>query len=172
MPSYAEMIALLGVRSKSVVHFWIGKLIAAGLLTKDEKGHLSLTIRPFAVPVLGSIQAGFPSPEEEALCDILSIDEYLITRPEASYLLQVSGDSMSGAGIVEGDLVIVEKGREPKGGDIVIAEVDGEWTMKYFRKQGKEVVLEAANPKYPPIRPRQELKLGGIVTAAIRKYHH
>jgi repressor LexA len=79
---------------------------------------------------------------------------------------------MSGAGIVEGDLVIVEKGREPKGGDIVIAEVDGEWTMKYFRKQGKEVVLEAANPKYPLIRPRQELKLGGIVTAVIRKYHH
>jgi repressor LexA len=172
MPSYAEMITLLGVRSKSVVHFWIEKLIAAGLLTKDEKGHLSLTKPPFAVPVLGSIQAGFPSSEEEALCDILSMDEYLITRPEASYLLQVSGDSMSGAGIVEGDLVIVEKGREPKGGDIVIAEVDGEWTMKYFRKQGKEVVLEAANPKYPPIRPRQELKLGGIVTAVIRKYHH
>ena len=172
MPSYAEMIALLGVRSKSVVHFWIEKLIAAGLLTKDEKGHLSLTKRPFAVPVLGSVQAGFPSPEEEALCDILSMDEYLITRPDASYLLQVSGDSMSGAGIVEGDLVIVEKGREPKGGDIVIAEVDGEWTMKYFRKQGKEVVLEAANPKYPLIRPRQELKLGGIVTAVIRKYHH
>jgi SOS-response transcriptional repressor LexA len=100
------------------------------------------------------------------------MDEYLITRPEASYLLQVSGDSMSGAGIMEGDLVVVEKGREPKGGDVVIAEVDGEWTMKYFRKQGKEVVLEAANPKYPPIRPRQELKLGGIVTAVIRKYHH
>lgn len=172
MPSYAEMITLLGVRSKSVVHFWIGKLIAAGLLTKDEKGHLNLTKRPFAVPLLGSIQAGFPSPAEEALCDILSMDEYLITRPDASYLLQVSGDSMSGAGIVEGDLVIVEKGREPKGGDIVIAEVDGEWTMKYFRRQGNEVVLEAANPKYPPIHPRQELKLGGIVTAVIRKYRH
>ena len=172
MPSYAEMIALLEVRSKSVVHFWIGKLIAAGLLNKDDKGHLSLTKRPFAVPVLGSIRAGFPSPEEEALCDILSMDEYLITRPEASYLLQVSGDSMSGAGIVEGDLVIVEKGREPKGGDIVIAEVDGEWTMKYFRREGKAVVLEAANPKYPRIRPRTGLKLGGIVTAVIRKYHH
>src|SRR4030065_6573 len=65
------------------------------------------------------------------------MDEYLITRPEASYLLRVSGDSMTGAGIVEGDLVVVEKGREPKSGDIVIAEVDGEWTMKYFRKQGK-----------------------------------
>lgn len=171
MPSYAEMITLLGVRSKSVVHFWVEKLIAAGLLERDARGHLSLTKPPFSVPVLGSIRAGFPSPEEEALCDILSMDEYLITRPEASYLLQVNGDSMSGAGIVEGDLVIVERGREPKGGDIVIAEVDGEWTMKYFRREGKTLVLEAANPKYPAIRPREELKLGGVVTAVIRKYH-
>ncbi len=171
MPSYAEMVPLLGVRSKSVVHFWIGKLIAAGLIDRDDKGHLSLTKRPFAVPVLGSVRAGFPSPEEEALCDILSMDEYLITRPESSYLLQVSGDSMNGAGIMEGDLVIVEKGREPKAGDIVVAEVDGEWTMKYFRREGRAVVLEAANPKYPRIRPKTELKLGGVVTAVIRKYH-
>jgi len=49
--------------------------------------------------------------------------------------------------------------------------VDGEWTMKYFRKEGKAVVLEAANPKYPRIRPKTELNLGGIVTAVIRKYH-
>lgn len=171
MPSYAEMVVLFGVRSKSVVHFWIAKLVAAGLLEKDNKGHLSLTKRPFAAPILGSIQAGFPSPEKESLCDILSMDEYLVAKPEASYLLQVSGDSMSEAGIVEGDLVIVEKGREPRSGDIVIAEVDGEWTMKYFRKEGKAVVLEAANPKYPQIRPKSELKLGGIVTAVIRKYH-
>jgi len=171
MPSYTEMIALLEVRSKSVVHFWVEKLITAGLLAKDDKNHLNLTASPFAIPVLGSVKAGFPSPEEEALCDILSMDEYLVARPDASFLLQVSGDSMNGAGIIEGDLVIVEKGREPKTGDIVIAEVDGEWTMKYFRKYDKEVVLESANAKYPPIKPRQELKIGGIVTAAIRKYH-
>jgi len=171
MPSYAEMIALLEVRSKSVVHFWIEKLLASGLLVKDGKNHLSLVSSPLAIPVLGSIKAGFPSPEEEALCDIVSMDEYLVARPDASFLLQVSGDSMNGAGIIEGDLVIVEKGREPKNGDIVIAEVDGEWTMKYFRKHDKEVVLESANARYPPIRPRQELKIGGIVAASIRKYH-
>ncbi|MBU4121447.1 MAG: transcriptional repressor LexA [Proteobacteria bacterium] len=171
LPSYAEMIPLLGVRSKSVVHFWINKLIAAGILDKGEKGRLTMRNRCFAVPLVGSVQAGFPSPEEEALCDILSMDEYLITRPEASYLLRVSGDSMTGEGIREGDLVVVEKGREPKSGDIVIAEVDGEWTIKYFRKQGKQVVLEAANPKYPLMRPKSELKLGGVVTAVIRKYH-
>ena len=171
LPSYAEMIPLLGVRSKSVVHFWINKLIAAGILDKGEKGRLTMRNRCFAVPLVGSVQAGFPSPEEEALCDIMSMDEYLITRPEASYLLQVSGDSMTGEGIREGDLVVVEKGREPKNGDVVIAEVDGEWTMKYFRKRGRQMVLEAANPKYPPIIPKSEFRLGGVVTAVIRKYH-
>lgn len=171
MPSFAEMVELLGVRSKSVVNFWVNKLLDAGILEKDSKGHLALTRRPFAIPLVGSVRAGLPSPEEEALCDIISMDEYLITRPESSFLLQVSGDSMIGEGIMTGDLVVVEKGREPQNGDVVIAEVDGEWTMKYFRKQEGKVVLEAANPKYPVIRPRAELRLGGVVTAVVRKYH-
>ena len=171
MPSYAEMINLLGVKSKSVVNFWVNKLVEAGIIEKDDRGHLTFTKRPFAIPLVGSVQAGFPSPEEESLCDVISMDEYLISRPDSSFLLQVSGDSMIGEGIKEGDLVIVEKGREPRNGDIVIAEVDGEWTMKYFRKQGKQIVLEAANPKYPIIKPKTELKVGGIVTAVIRKYH-
>ena len=170
MPSYAEMINLLGVKSKSVVNFWVNKLVEAGIIEKDGRGHLTFTKRPFAIPLVGSVQAGFPSPEEESLCDVISMDEYLISRPDSSFLLQVSGDSMIGEGIKEGDLVIVEKGREPRNGDIVIAEVDGEWTMKYFRRQGKQVVLEAANPKYPIIKPKTELKVGGIVTAVIRKY--
>ena len=105
------------------------------------------------------------------LRDIISLDEYLITRPDSSFLLTVSGDSMIGEGIKAGDLVIVERGREPKSGDVILAEVDGEWTMKYFRRQGKEIVLEAANPQYPPIRPKSELRVGGVISAVIRKYH-
>ncbi len=171
MPSFAEMVDLLGVGSKSVVNFWINKLVEAGKLEKDDKGHLIFTKRSFAIPMVGSVQAGFPSPEEESLCDIISMDEYLVARPETSFLLQVSGDSMIGEGIMAGDLVIVERGREPKSGDIVIAEVDSEWTIKYFKREGKQVVLEAANPKYPIIRPKTELRLGGVVTAVIRKYH-
>jgi SOS regulatory protein LexA len=171
MPSYAEMIDLLGVRSKSVVNFWIRKLIDAGVLEKDSKGHLSFARHSLAIPLVGSIKAGFPSPEEQTLYNVFSMDEYLVTRPDSSFLLTVSGDSMIGEGIMEGDLVIVERGREPGNGDIVAAEVDGEWTMKYYRTQGGEVFLEAANPNYPVIRPKTELKLGGIVTAVIRKYH-
>jgi len=78
---------------------------------------------------------------------------------------------MSGAGIIEGDLVIIEKGRTPKNGDIVVAQVDGDWTMKYFTRRGRSVILEAANPKYPAISPRTELKLAGVVTGVVRKYH-
>ena len=171
MPSFSEMTSLLDVRSKSVVNFWIDKLIKADILEKDNKGHLKFKTSAFAIPLAGSVKAGFPSPEEEALCDIMSMDEYLITKPDASFLLQVSGDSMIGEGIMEGDLVIIEKGKQPRNGDVVIAEVDGKWTMKYFKKQGGKVYLEAANPKYPIIRPKTELRLGGVVTAVIRKYH-
>jgi len=127
--------------------------------------------RTSEVPVAGSVSAGFPSPEEEALRDIISIDQFLCVRPGQSFLLEVTGDSMSGAGIMEGDLVILEKGRTPKNGDIVVAEVDGEWTMKYFTRRGRSVILEAANPKYPSISPRTALKLAGVVTGVVRKYH-
>ena len=171
MPTYSEMLNILGVRSKSVVHFWVNKLLAKGLLEKDARGYLRPMRRSLALPMVGEVTAGFPSPAVEELREFISLDEYLITRPGASFLLTVSGDSMTGAGIMAGDLVIVEKGREPRNGDIVIAEVDGEWTIKYFRKKGRSIVLEAANPKYKTIRPKSQLRIGGVVTAVIRKYH-
>jgi repressor LexA len=120
--------------------------------------------------VIGLVEAGFPSPAEEELVDNLSLDEFLIENREATFLLKVSGDSMTGAGILPGDMVIVDKGRTPRSGDIVIAQVDGEWTMKFLRKRGADVALLAANPKYQPIRPKEELKVAGVVTAVVRKY--
>jgi len=134
---------------------------------------------PFYVPALcrvvglminGEVCAGFPSPAEEELRDVISFDNYLIANREKSFLLSVTGDSMTGAGIMEKDLVIVERGRQPKNGDIILAEVDGNWTMKYFRKKGKMITLEAANPQYPPIVPQTELRIAGVITALVRKY--
>ncbi|MBW2636701.1 MAG: repressor LexA [Deltaproteobacteria bacterium] len=171
MPTYSEMVTLLGVRSKSVVNFWVQKLVAAGILKKDAKGFLQPVRRSLSLPLVGEVRAGFPSPAEEELRDTISLDEYLISRPETSFLLEVSGDSMIGEGIKPGDLVIVEKGREPRNGDVIIAQVDGEWTMKYFRKKRGGIVLESANPEYPPIRPKRELTVGGVITAVVRKYH-
>ena len=171
MPTYEEMLTLLALLSKSVVHFWMNKLLEEGILQKDKTGHLTFIKPIVGVPLAGNVSAGFPSPAEEELRDVISFDEYLITNQSKSFLLKVDGDSMIGAGIMPGDLVLVERGREPKTGDIVIAEVDGAWTMKYFHKKGKEVYLEAANPKYPRIKPIAEMRLGGVVTAVVRKYH-
>ena len=86
-------------------------------------------------------------------------------------MLSVTGDSMIDAGIREKDMVVVESSREPKNGDIVLAEVDGDWTMKYFFKNGPTVTLEAANPKYPTIIPRTDLRIAGVITAVVRKYY-
>ncbi|MDZ4163713.1 MAG: hypothetical protein U1C55_01155, partial [Smithellaceae bacterium] len=89
MPTYAEMMEILGVRSKSVVHYWVNRLIGEGILTQDRKGHLLPEKRSFSLPLVGEIQAGFPSPAEEELCDLISLDEYLINRRDSSFLLRV-----------------------------------------------------------------------------------
>jgi SOS regulatory protein LexA len=120
--------------------------------------------------VLGSISAGFPSPAEEELQDTMSLEDYLIERKEATYLLHVDGDSMIDAHICEGDIVIAERTTQAKDGQIVIAEVDGEFTMKYFRRKGGKVWLEPANNAYKPIFPDQELKIAAVVKGVIRKY--
>ena len=171
MPTYSEMLPLLGVKAKSAAEYWIKKLLDKGALEKDSKGFLKPARLSFNLPLVGHVAAGFPSPAEEELRDTISFDEYLIGHPASSFVLSVTGDSMIGEGIKEKDLVIVERGREPKNGDIILAEVDGNWTMKYFRKKGKKVTLEAANPKYPPITPQEELRIAGVITAVVRKYH-
>jgi repressor LexA len=140
-------------------------------MTKDGKGKLAFTGKlTGTIKILGLVQAGFPSPAEEELVDVLSLDEFLVNRPEATYMLTVSGDSMIEAGIQPGDIVLVEKGGRPKANDIVIAQVDDEWTIKYYRKDKRGVRLDPANPNYKSIRPRHTLLIGGIVKAVIRKY--
>jgi repressor LexA len=139
--------------------------LVAGFFSRKNQNRKQPKVR-----MIGTVEAGFPSPAEEELVDTLSLDELLIDNREASFLLKVTGDSMTGAGIMPHDMVIVDRGRTPKSGDIVIAEVDGEWTMKYLRKRGESVMLIPANPKYQPIRPKHELTIAGVVTAVVRKY--
>jgi repressor LexA len=170
MPSFSEIGEMAGFRSKNAVFKLINKLEALKVLERDAKGKLIPLSLASPVRVLGTVEAGFPSPAEEELVDTLSLDELLIQNREATFLLKVSGDSMSGAGILPGDMVLVDKGQPPKSGDIVIAEVDGQWTMKFLRKRGENVTLLPANPKYQPIKPKSELRIAGVVTAVVRKY--
>ncbi len=170
MPSYSEIGDLLGFRSKNAVFRLVEKLERLNVVARDKTGRLVPGSIAAPVRMLGTVEAGFPSPAEEELVDNLSLDDLLIQNREATFLLKVSGDSMSGAGILPGDMVIVDKGQTPKSGDIVIAQVDGEWTMKYLRKRGDSVTLLPANPNYKPIKPKNELKITGVVTAVVRKY--
>jgi repressor LexA len=170
MPSFSEVGEIAGLRSKNAVFKLINKLEKLKIVKRDTKGRLIPGSIASSVRMLGTMEAGFPSPMEESLADTLSLDDLLIQNPETTFLLKVSGDSMFRAGILPGDMVLVDKGRTPKSGDIVIAEVDGAWTMKYLRKREKAVALIPANPKYKPIRPKNELRVVRVVTAVVRKY--
>jgi len=168
-PSYEEIRRLFRYKSKNAAYWLVSRLKEHGVVMTDHTGRLTMP-GAFHVRLLGSIQAGFPSPAEEELVDTLSLNDYLVRNPDQTYLVRVTGDSMQDAGIHEGDLVIVERGRQPQNNDIVIAQVDEEWTMKYYEKQGKTVRLIPANAKYSPITPREELVIGGVITGVIRRY--
>ncbi len=170
-PSYSEMAELFGYSSKAAVYAPVRKLIDLGYLKRSAGGRIAFTQKATGkIAILGTVQAGFQSPAEEELLDTISLDEFLVRRPESTFLLTVSGDSMIDAGIHPGDLVLVEKNGAPKNQDIIIAQVDGEWTMKYFFRDKSGVYLDPANPAYSRIRPRGSMVVGGIVRAVIRKY--
>ncbi len=169
LPSYSEMLKLFNISSKNAVFKIINKLIDLGFIEKDSK-KLSPTKKFFSLPFLGVIKAGFPILAEENK-DYLTIDDYLIENPQTSFLLKVSGDSMIGVGIFEGDIVIIERKKDANSGSIVLAQIDNEWTLKILKTDRKKHVsyLEAANPKYPPFYPRTDLQIYGIVRGVIRK---
>lgn len=122
--------------------------------------------------VSGSVVAGFPSPAEQHLEPPLDLNELLVRRPAATYFVRVQGDSMSGAGIFDGDLLVVDRSLRPADGDIIVASVDGDFTVKIYRRGKDGVRLEPANPAYPVIRLRQgqELDYFGKVTASIHLF--
>jgi len=170
MPEYGEIMALVGFKSKNAVYKLINKLVEYGVVTKDAKGKLIPVKISEGVPLLGVVEAGFPTHAEANTFDTMSIDEYLINRTYKTYLFEVKGDSMIDEGIKEGDLVVAERNENPKEGDIVIAEVDGGWTMKYFMKKNGKVYLQPANKKYKPIYPEYDLKIAAVVKGVVRKY--
>jgi len=170
MPSYSEIAKLLGFQSKFSAVRLVDKLIDEDIVRKDSKGKLIPNKIFGEIPQLGLVKAGFPSPAEEELQDTISFEDFLIENKESTYVLEVDGDSMIDAHIAHGDLVIVERTNQAKDGQIVIAEVDGEWTMKYYKQKGGKVWLEPANKNFKAIYPTQELKVSAIVKGVVRKY--
>ena len=122
--------------------------------------------------ISGSVVAGFPSPAEQYLEPPLDLNELLVKRPAATYFVRVEGDSMIDAGIHDGDLLVVDRSLRPASGDVIIASVDGDFTVKTYRRDKDGVRLEPANPAYPIIyiRKGQELDYFGKVTACIHQF--
>lgn len=172
VPGYNEIMSLLGFKSKNAVYKLLNKLVEDGIFEKDSRGKLSPRSLVGEVPILGLVEAGIPTVAEESMLDTASIEEFLLgDSKDNTYMLEVKGESMIEAHIAEGDMVLVERADRAKVGDIVIAEVDGGWTMKYYRldKHGRPY-LQPANKHFKPIYPEYDLKIAAIVKAVIRKY--
>lgn len=121
--------------------------------------------------IVGSVVAGFPSPAEQYVEPPLDLNEHLVKRPAATYFVKAAGDSMVNAGINNGDLLVVDRSLTPTNGDVVIASVDGEFTVKTFRRKNGRISLVPANERYAPIdfSEGQELQIFGKVTYVIHK---
>lgn len=168
LPSYSEMLLLFGLASKNAIHKIVNKLVEQNYLQKINN-KLAPANLFFQVPLLGNVKAGFPTGAEEDL-NFMSLDEYLIDNPNSSFMLKVAGDSLEGIGIYKGDLVILEKAKDANRGEIVLALIDGEWTLKIIEKVNGVTVLRSANPKYPDFYPHLSLEIFGIVRSVVRKY--
>lgn len=169
MPTYSEMMKLFGFKSKNAVFRIVEKLMEAGLVAKDHLGRLVPATSFGEIPMAGFVKAGLPS-EVEELTDTINLEDMLVGKKELTFMLTVDGDSMIDAHIEEGDMILVERATVARDGDIVIAEVDGEYTLKYYKNKNGKVWLLPANSKYKPIYPTESLNVVAKLKAVIRKY--
>lgn len=136
--------------------------------TKAELTPISLA-RPIYSGTVAAGQSRFPSPAQDYELESLDLNKRFITNPTATYFFEVKGDSMIGAGILDGAIAIVNAAKTPKSSSIVVAAVDGEWIIKRLYKRGGVIKLLSENPAYPPIefREGQELTIFGVVEHVI-----
>lgn len=170
LPPYSTIMSLVGFKSKSPVAALVARLKLQGFLESTPEKRLKPGRRFFERPIHDSVRAGFPSPAGDMRHDTLTIDEHLVSHPSRTVLVTVKGDSMTGAGILPGDTVVVEKRAAANVGDLVIAIVDNEFTLKTLGREKGKFVLIPANPAYPVIRPRDDLEVFGVIVGQFRKY--
>ena len=180
-PSVREIGAAVGLKSPSTVHFHLKGLEAAGLITKAEGKTRAITVaqsealgtgegrapRPDQVPVLGHVAAGAPILAQECIEDYLTFDTQGLSGEH--FALKVRGESMTGAGILPGDLVVVHQQETFHSGEIVVALFEDEATVKTLRRRDGKTWLMPENPEYEPIDGTQARLIGRVV-AVIRKY--
>ncbi len=133
-------------------------------------GHTPL--QKLSLPLMqDKVPAGFPSPAADSMERTIDLNDHLVTHPAATFIVRVSGDSMTGAGIFDGDLAVVDRSLVPHHNDIVIAVINGEMTVKRLSTTGRKIMLKPENPNYPPImlHDDSELVIWGVVSSVIRQ---
>ncbi|HZZ93115.1 MAG TPA: S24 family peptidase [Usitatibacter sp.] len=171
IPSYSVLATLWGVSAKSWVSECVKRFEEAGFLDWTPDRQLKPGKRFFERHVADSpVQAGMPSAAiAEGGDHVASIDEMVVRKPSATVLVRVKGDSMVDAGILEGDYLVVEKQPHGNPGQIVVAIVDNEFTVKYLDREKGTFVLKPANKAYPVIRPRGRLEIFGVMAGLVRR---
>ena len=171
IPSYSVLATLWGISAKSWVSQCVRRFEEAGYLDWTPDKQLKPGRRFFERRVAHDpVQAGLPNP---AIADgsdyVASIDEMLVKVPSKTQLIRVKGDSMIEAGIHEGDYLVVEQQPHANVGEIVVAIVDNEFTVKYLDREKGQFVLKPANKAYPVIRPKGRLEIFGVMAGLVRK---
>lgn len=169
-PSMAKLASTLGLSSSGSVFAVVGRLTEAGFLERVER-RIAPTRKFFNYPVIGSAAAVLPPSASHGSLETLNIEDVLTPEPDRTSLCHVRGDSMKEAGLLDGDIVVLEVNRLPVNGDIVVAVIDGQTTVRYLHPCADGGwLLEPANPAYRPIKPADSLKLLGIVVGSLRSY--
>lgn len=180
-PTIREMCEFMKVNSDNSILKHLNALKEKGAIKRDNtprgigllasvKSHLELAGEVIRVPLMGTIPAGGPVGADEYVIDTFEIDKGLMKNQNGAFLLRVTGNSMIDAGIYDGDMVMVLPEHEPRHGEIVVALVDGENTVKRFMREKGRVYLKAENPAYENIYPQGELEVQGVVSGLIRNY--
>jgi len=171
IPSYASLCGVFGIASKSWVKTILTRLSEAGFIERTPDGIWVPKRQFFARPLAESaVPAGMPVSINSSQGELFVIDEMLIDTPSKTTLIPVKGDSMIEAGIHDGDVAVVEKRMSANIGDIVVAIVDSEFTLKTLDKERGKFILRPANQAYPVIRPQGMLEIFGVLVGLIRKY--
>jgi repressor LexA len=170
MPSYATLGELVGLSSKASVAELVLRLKAERLVESTPDRRLKPGKRFFERPIQESVHAGMPHPAFDSRPDTVSIDDYLVYHPSKTTLITVKGDSMIDAGIHDGDIVVVEKRSSANVNDLVVAIVEGEFTLKRLGREKGRAILIPENKAYPVIRPKEDLEIFGVVVGQFRRY--
>ena len=169
IPTIADVTTIIGVSSHASAHNFYKNMVTHGYLGKD-KWKYHPTDKLLSFPLFESVQAWFPSPATDELKDEMRIETYLIDNPAATILVKVKGDSMIDAWIHDGDTIILEKGAKHAIGDIVVAVVDNDYTLKYLAEEKGNYYLKPWNKEFDDIYPTETLEILWVVKWSFRRY--